>query len=66
MFWLRLIFASLILMVFLGYFGQDAISLRKFSNLTQIIYILKMVFLGMGLYIVALRLTGVRIKDFLN
>ena len=65
-FWLRLIFASLILMVFLGYFGQDAISLRKFSNLTQIIYILKMVFLGMGLYIVALRLTGVRIKDFLN
>ena len=38
MFWLRLIFASLILMVFLGYFGQDAISLRKFSNLTQIIY----------------------------
>ena len=66
MFWLRLIFASLILMVFLGYFGQDAISLRKFSNLTQIIYILKMVFLGMGLYIVALRLIGVRIKDFLN
>ena len=65
-FWLRLIFASLILIVFLDYFGQDAISLRKFSNLTQIIYILKMVFLGMGLYIVALRLTGVRIKDFLN
>ena len=65
-FWLRLIFASLILIVFLDYFGQDAISLRKFSNLTQIIYILKMVFLGIGLYIVTLRLTGVRIKDFLN
>ena len=65
-FWSRLIIASLFLMAFLGYFGQDAIALRKFSNLTQIIYILKMVFLGMGLYIVALRLTGVKIKDFLN
>jgi putative peptidoglycan lipid II flippase len=65
-FWLRLIIASSFLMAFLGYFGQDALALRKFSNLTQIIYILKMVFLGMGLYIVALRLTGVKIKDFLN
>ena len=65
-FWFRLVIASLILMVFLSYFGQDAILLRKFSNLEQIIYILKMVILGMGLYVVALRLTGLKIKEFLN
>ena len=65
-FWFRLVIASLILMLFLSYFGQDAILLRKFSNLEQIIYILKMVILGMGLYVVALRLTGLKIKEFLN
>ena len=33
---------------------------------SKIIYILKMVILGMGLYVVALRLTGLKIKEFLN
>ena len=65
-FWLRLVIASSILALFLGYFGEDTKSIRALGNLGQVFYILKMVTIGVGLYMVVLRLTGIKIKDFLN
>tara|TARA_B100000674_G_C37903854_1_gene945114 strand:+ start:598 stop:1626 length:1029 start_codon:yes stop_codon:yes gene_type:complete len=65
-FWLRLVIASSILVLFLGYFGEDTKSIRALGNLGQVFYILKMVTIGVGLYMVVLRLTGIKIKDFLN
>ena len=65
-FWLRLVIASSILVIFLGYFGEDTKSIRALGNLGQVFYILKMVTIGVGLYMVVLRLTGIKIKDFLN
>jgi len=66
LFWIRLSFASFFLSVFLYYFGQDAASLRALTDFGKIFYILKIVILGIGLYLLALRLTGLKIKDFLN
>ena len=65
-FWARLVLASMILIIFLGYFGEEAASLRKSDDLEQVFYILKMVLFSVGLYMVVLRLTGLKIKDFLN
>ena len=62
----RLVLASMILIIFLGYFGEEAASLRKSDDLEQVFYILKMVLFSVGLYMVVLRLTGLKIKDFLN
>ena len=66
LFWIRLSFASFFLSVFLYYFGQDAASLRALTDFGKIFYILKIVILSIGLYLLALRLTGLKIKDFLN
>ena len=65
-FWVRLAFASAILIVFISNFGEAASALRKFTVIAQIIYILKMITISMALYFLALRLTGMKVKDFLN
>ena len=63
---MRLIFASLCLVLFLLTFNEDPIDLRKITNLEQLIYILKMVIFGMALYLIALRLTGIKFKEFMT
>ena len=65
-FWVRLAFASAILIAFISNFGEAASALRKFTVIAQIIYILKMITISMALYFLALRLTGMKAKDFLN
>ena len=63
---MRLIFASLCLVLFLLTFNEDPIDLRKITNLEQLLYILKMVIFGMALYLIALRLTGIKFKEFMT
>ena len=65
-FWIRLAFASAILIAFISNFGEAASALRKFTVIAKIIYILKMITISMALYFLALRLTGMKVKDFLN
>ena len=65
-FWVRLAFASAILITFISNFGEAASALRKFTVIAQIIYILKMITISMALYFLALRLTGMKVKNFLN
>ena len=65
-FWLRLVMASTLLIVFILYFEEETTYLREISGLGKILYILKMVMIGMALYFLTLRLTGMKIKDFLN
>ena len=65
-FWLRLAFASAILIAFILSFGEAVSTLREFTALAQLIYILKMVTISIALYFLALRLTGMKVKDFLN
>ena len=65
-FWLRLVFASLLLVLFLSFFGQETAYLRNSSDFEQIFYLLKMIIIGIGLYLIALRLTGLKIKSFVN
>ena len=65
-FWLRLAFASAILIAFILSFGEAVSTLREFTAIAQLIYILKMVTISIALYFLALRLTGMRVKDFLN
>tara|TARA_B100001769_G_scaffold48578_2_gene34799 strand:- start:2 stop:1426 length:1425 start_codon:yes stop_codon:yes gene_type:complete len=66
LFWIRLIFASAVLILFINYFGDEVSILRELNDLGKIFYILKMVFLGIALYLLALRLTGLKLKDFVN
>ena len=65
-FWIRLAFASAILIAFILSFGEAVSTLREFTALAQLIYILKMVTISIALYFLALRLTGMKVKDFLN
>ena len=65
-FWARLAFASAILIAFILSFGEAVSTLREFTALAQLIYILKMVTISIALYFLALRLTGMKVKDFLN
>jgi len=66
LFWIRLIFASAVLILFINYFGDEVSILRELNVLGKIFYILKMVFLGISLYLLALRLTGLKLRDFVN
>ena len=65
-FWIRLSIASIVLILFLVYFNKEVSDLREFTNFGRMVYLLKMVILGIGLYLLALRLSGLRIKDFIN
>ena len=66
LFWLRLVFASLLLVLFLSFFGQEVAYLRNSNDFEQIFYLLKMIIIGIGLYLITLRLTGLKIKSFVN
>ena len=65
-FWARLAFASAILIAFIVSFGEAVSTLREFTAIAQLLYILKMVIISIALYFLALRLTGMKVKDFLN
>ena len=65
-FWARLAFASAVLIAFILSFGEAVSTLREFTATAQLLYILKMVTISIALYFLALRLTGMKIKDFLN
>jgi len=65
-FWIRLIFSSLILILFLNYFGESAVLVREFSDIGKIFYVSKMVVFGIVLYLLGLRLTGMKLKDLVN
>ena len=65
-FWARLAFASAILIAFILSFGEAVSTLREFTAIAQLLYILKMVIICIALYFLALRLTGMKVKDFLN
>ena len=65
-FWARLAFASAILIAFILSFGEAVSTLREFTAIAQLLYILKMVIISIALYFLALRLTGMKVKDFLN
>jgi hypothetical protein len=58
--------ASTVLILFIFYFEEETLYLREISSFGKIFYILKMVTIGMTLYFLTLRLTGMKIKDFLN
>ena len=59
-------FASAVLILFINYFGDEVSILRELNDLGKIFYILKMVFLGIALYLLGLRLTGLKLRDFVN
>ena len=65
-FWLRILLASIALIVWLVYFDQDIFYLRELSIFGKTTYLAKMVFVGMLIYIVALRITGMKVKEFQN
>ena len=65
-FWLRLLFAAILLIVWLIYFDQDIFFLRELTAFDKGSYLLKMVIVGILIYLLALRVTGLKIKDFLN
>ena len=65
-FWLRLLFAAILLIVWLIYFDQDIFYLRERTTFDKASYLLKMVIVGILIYLLALRVTGLKIKDFLN
>ena len=65
-FWLRILLASIALIVWLVYFDQDIFYLRELSVFGKTTYLAKMVFVGMLIYIVALRITGMKVKEFQN
>ena len=65
-FWLRILLASIALIVWLVHFDQDIFYLRELSVFGKTTYLAKMVFVGMLIYIVALRITGMKVKEFQN
>ena len=65
-FWLRLVFAAILLIVWLVYFDHDIFYLRELTAFDKASYLLKMVIVGILIYLLALRVTGLKIKDFLN
>ena len=65
-FWLRLLFAAILLIVWLIYFDHDIFYLRELTAFDKASYLLKMVIVGILIYLLALRVTGLKIKDFLN
>ena len=65
-FWLRLLFAAILLIVWLIYFDHDIFYLRELTAFDKASYLFKMVIVGILIYLLALRVTGLKIKDFLN
>ena len=63
---LRMLIASLVLILLIGYFGQDVDYLRQISEFNRFLYIFKIVLIGMFGYFLSLWILGIRIKDFSN
>ena len=66
LFWCRILLALLVLIGCLAYFNQDVSYLREISGVGKAAYLVKMVTMGILVYLVVLRLTGMKIKDFLS
>ena len=66
LFWCRILLALLVLIGCLAYFNQDLSYLREISGVGKAAYLVKMVTMGILVYLVVLRLTGMKIKDFLS
>jgi len=65
-FLLRMLIASIVLIVLIGYFGKEADYLRQISEFSRFLYIIKIVLIGMVGYFLSLWILGIRIKDFSN
>ena len=65
-FLLRVLIASIVLILLIGYFGQDVDYLRQISEFSRFLYIFKIVLIGMVGYFSSLWILGIRIKDFSN
>ena len=65
-FLLRMLIASIVLILLIGYFGQDVDYLRQISEFSRFLYIFKIVLIGMVGYFLSLWVLGIRIKDFSN
>ena len=65
-FLLRMLIASIVLILLIGYFGQDVDYLRQISEFSRFLYIFKIVLIGMVGYFLSLWILGIRIKDFSN
>ena len=65
-FLLRMLIASIVLIVLIGYFGKEVDYLRQISEFSRFLYIIKIVLIGMVGYFLSLWILGIRIKDFSN
>ncbi len=65
-FLLRMLIASIVLILLIGYFGKEVDYLRQISEFSRFLYIIKIVLIGMIGYFLSLWILGIRIKDFSN
>ena len=65
-FLLRMLIASIVLILLIGYFGKEVDYLRQISEFSRFLYIIKIVLIGMVGYFLSLWILGIRIKDFSN
>jgi len=65
-FLLRMLIASIVLILLVGYFGKEVDYLRQISEFSRFLYIIKIVLIGMVGYFLSLWILGIRIKDFSN
>tara|TARA_Y100000746_G_C15440343_1_gene422543 strand:- start:865 stop:1725 length:861 start_codon:yes stop_codon:yes gene_type:complete len=65
-FLLRMSIASFVLIFLINFFEQEVGYLRKISEFSRFIYIIKIVSIGMFGYFLSLWILGLRIKDFSN
>ena len=62
----RMLIASIVLMLLIGFFSQEVDYLRQISEFSRFLYIIKIVLIGMVGYFLSLWILGIRIKDFSN
>ena len=65
-FLLRMLIASIVLILLIGFFGKEVDYLRQISEFSRFLYIIKIVLIGMVGYFLSLWILGIRIKDFSN
>jgi len=62
----RMLIASIVLILLIGFFAQEVDYLRQISEFSRFLYIIKIVLIGMVGYFLSLWILGIRIKDFSN
>ena len=62
----KMLMASIVLILLIGYFGQEVDYLRQISEFSRFLYIFKIVLIGMVGYFLSLWILGIRIRDFSN